>query len=83
MKKHFPYILTEESYQTSRFTEFTSARSVKDMDSTTTQRRLYCSAYFMKRVSNTAKKYEKHEKPQEGFGSFFLCPIYQQYLCHT
>ena len=55
LKKHFPYILTEERYRTSKSFEFTSMKSVKDMDLTATWRRLCCFAYLLQGVSNQAK----------------------------
>ena len=44
LKKHFPYILTEERYGTSMLIEFTSMKFVKGTASTTTCRRLCCFA---------------------------------------
>ena len=73
LKKHFPYILMEERYKTSRFTEFTSIKSVNDIASTATWRRLCCFAYLMIGVSNNAKEFKSYEKPPEGFKSIFFC----------
>ena len=55
VKKYLPHLLTEERYGTSRFTEFTSMRSVKDMDSKSIQRRSCCFAYCTNGVSISAK----------------------------
>ena len=66
-------IFTEETYKKSRSTKFTSMISVKDMDLTTTWKRLCWFLLIMKAVSNHAKEYEKDEIPQEGFWQLFWC----------
>ena len=48
VKKEFSYIFTEERDRTFSEREFTSMRSVKDMDSTTCSKRSCCFAYSMK-----------------------------------
>ena len=53
--------------------KFTSVRSVKDTDSTTCWKRLYCFAHAMKEVANTSKDCKKDEKYPEIFQSLFLC----------
>ena len=53
VKKEFPYIFMEERYRTSSVSEFTSMRSVKDMDSITCWKWLCCFAHVMKKVANT------------------------------
>ena len=73
LRRSYHEIFTKEMYRTSRFTEFNLMRSVKDIDSTTSWRRLCCFAYIMKIVFNHAKEYKKDEKPQEGFQQLFLC----------
>ena len=77
---HFPDIITGERYRTSMFREFTSMKSVKDMDSITSWRRLCCFACIMQGVSNHAKEYKNDEKPPEGFQNIFLCSHLSKFL---
>ena len=75
----FPDIFTVERNGTSRFTESTSIISVKDMDSTTTWRKVCCFAYLMRGVSNNTKEYESYEKLQIDFNNSLYAPIYQKF----
>ena len=79
VKKEFPYIFTEERYMTSKFTKFTSMRSVKDMDSTTCWKWLCCFAHVRKEVANTSKDYIKMKKVQRDSKVSFYAPIYQHF----
>ena len=72
VKKEFPYIFMEERYRTSSVSEFTSMRSVKDMDSTTCWKRLCCFAY-VKKVANMSKDYKKDEKSSSKIPKSILC----------
>ena len=74
LRRSYPEILTEKTYMISRSTEFTSMRSVKDMESTTTiWKRLCYFAFVMKAVFNHAKEHKKDEILQEEFQQLLLC----------
>ena len=62
---------------TSNVSEFTSMKSVKDMDSTTCWKRLCCLAHAMKEIANTSQDYKKDKKIQKDSKVTFNAPIYQ------
>ena len=73
LRRSYPEIFTVETYKKLKLTEFTSMRSVKDMDSMNTWKMLHCFAFIMKSAFNHAKECKKDEMPQEGLQQLFLC----------
>ena len=73
LKGFHPYIYTEETYKPSKLSDFTSLKSVKDMDSTTNWRRLCCFAFILRKVYKHADDWESFENRSDQFQGHFAC----------